>query len=313
LTEETIGLKYDSLQNLRNALSVSNLNEEIFRLKNLSDSVSVESPKILNYQINDKIRKINNNLKNIDKSGILNLLTQKELMLDSNGRSAFDFSEKISEIEKFKPQNDIKEPQKVISNDSGYFLSYLNGFENFVNFHEISENPSSFDFENLKKYETSNVFGKIIKPPIVIIFFKISNENSKKLISKDYINFKPELNKTKNFTGKVLGIFPKKNYFLLCVRAELEDDLLNFKNEKARIKINDYSGLKVNKLAIKQYRGQLGVFVKYHKTLHFKNVSILYEKGNYAVCKKEDLQNSLKVNDMVVTAGNDLYDKKRVV
>ena len=73
----------------------------------------------------------------------------------------------------------------------------------------------------------------------------------------------------------------------------------------------EYSGLKVQRSALRVVDGKRGVYVLSGMQISFVPVEVLYYSDSYIICKKDN-EGGLKLYDRVVVKGKNLYDGKIV-
>ena len=82
-------------------------------------------------------------------------------------------------------------------------------------------------------------------------------------------------------------------------------------NTPIDIIIDSYSGLRIDKNAIRKINGEDGVFIKSNGIVRYRKVDILYFASAFAVVKYDSLDTSgVQVYDEVIVKGSDLYDGK---
>ncbi len=116
----------------------------------------------------------------------------------------------------------------------------------------------------------------------------------------------------------------------MCVFGcdELNSVVARGRTARFKLVINSYGGLRVPRKALRyDENGERGVFVESGQTLVFKKVEVIYWDDDYVICKQnvmkkhdtsdsddiydEEIDNSyLKLYDIIVTEGKELYDGK---
>ena len=96
----------------------------------------------------------------------------------------------------------------------------------------------------------------------------------------------------------------------------------NFKRDQSvKIKMGTVSGYRVSSEALTELNGERGVYILVGNMVSFRRVTVIGEGyGYYVVATYEDAQSEgsvsstpyLKINDLIITSGNDLYDGKLI-
>jgi hypothetical protein len=313
-------------------LTVKTENAELISFDDLieADAFAVRDEKILTYDskfvhvnlhdgskvarnetiavISDKIPELKENsfiFEDIDDAySFKKNITKKIRSLKSN-ENLFEFFNKNS-------KNFYNLSEKISADDPGYFTTFTDGFENF------GYNTKEFNFDlihNTEEHERlKNSLGKIVTSQKCKLACKIKKEDAQKLYGHNSFACKFELNN--NFVNfDVCHFVPiNEEYILIILNAPMTEYLINFRHEKIKIRSRRIEGIKVNKLAIKQNKnGCTGVFIKYHKKLHFKKINILFENSDFIICEKYDNPDAMNFGDQIVIHGNDIFDGKYVL
>ena len=88
-----------------------------------------------------------------------------------------------------------------------------------------------------------------------------------------------------------------------------------------KIKLASCTGYRIPREALVSLDGESGVYILVGSTVEFRRVTVIAEKGMYYIAntRESDADEGsvssipyLKVNDLIITSGNDLYDGKRL-
>ncbi|BED92331.1 MAG: secretion protein HlyD [Candidatus Paraimprobicoccus trichonymphae] len=237
------------------------------------------------------------------KINILNLVMKYNFILKNEN----SFIKRIKEL-----RNKVKDLKinsgfinDIYSEKNGIFMSYVDNYENSIDF----ENIKNIQDLNIKKnLENNNILGKIIISSDLFLICKIDsnkickiNENKNMKIKfsfkNDYVDSKIfYINKDKNF------VFINTNY--------IDKELYNMRFDNGCLKISNYSGLKISKKSIHINEDNIkGVYIKYGNMLIFKKINAIFYGDSFVICE-ENLKNSIKKDDIVLKNGVNLYDKK---
>ena len=91
--------------------------------------------------------------------------------------------------------------------------------------------------------------------------------------------------------------------------------------QDVKIKLDSCMGYRIPREALVTVGGESGVYILVGSTVEFRRVTVIAEKGMYYIAntRESDADEGsisavpyLKVNDLIITSGNDLYDGKRL-
>ncbi len=91
----------------------------------------------------------------------------------------------------------------------------------------------------------------------------------------------------------------------------LTSDVSTLRVANAEIIIRNYNGITVSRDALRIIDGEKGVFVQFGNLIQFKKIAPLFENDEYMILPFEnDEENEVKLYDVVVVEGRNLYDGK---
>ncbi|GMB10825.1 MAG: hypothetical protein NkDv07_0750 [Candidatus Improbicoccus devescovinae] len=224
------------------------------------------------------------------RTGILDLIRQYEQVRNKNYEIYSEVSQKMEDSSLIE----CTENNKIISQNSGYFSSYVDGIENYVDFNYLLSDLENFNFENFKKYEenmsnidkynNNNKFvGKIVKSPNCIIICKLKKNEIEQFKSKKSIDISLDLTKEFNISCEVISVLDSD---LLVLSVNLTEYFVNFRKETIKIQTKKISGFKILKDYIHFLEtNKTGVYVKRKSKYNLIPVNILGEKDNYYICE----------------------------
>lgn len=323
-----IAKKYYKELDIQNLEKIEKIDEKIESLKETQKSIKNSDKNFndLNSQIYKSYFNFFDALKQNDlqscfklKNKIIDCLNKKQILVGKVKN--FDKTiDNLKEEKKSIAKLISSKPQIVKTPISGYICDKIDGFEEQCSL-EAMDNLTVDELERIydncnKNKNNFKLGNKIIYNPRV--FFKA-------FLPSDWIldcdvGSKCVLNM--NQTGEEidaelvklnLGKNNKKGlatFELSC----MTDKLASLRTTDVEIKFKNYSGLKINKLAIrKNEKNQTGVYVKIGSIIKFKLVNILTENDDFVISKIHDDDNSyVRELDEVIVKGKDLYDKKRI-
>lgn len=216
-------------------------------------------------------------------------------------------SKEIEELEKKKSQ-----PIDVITvPDSGYFISYADGYENVLSpdklsgitvdkVKEIIENDG-YDSTKVSK----NAVGKIVNgyewKLIGLInendaFFRTGQDVTVKLSSTpDTVNAVIE---------DIIESEDSKESIIVLSCEKLNYNLVQCRTERVELILNDYSGIKVPREAIRfNKNNEKGVYILQGQKIAFKKLDVIYECDDYLLSKVNSDTGYISVYDDIITSG----------
>lgn len=224
--------------------------------------------------------------------------------------------------------------QEVPAGNAGYFVSNVDGYEGEVGFSDVSkmtEDKINEIVANPKKSVDKNAIGKLISDYHWRVAAVIDEENLEGIsegsevdlrVGSDGRQFKAEVfSKESCGNGKVVCVFE-------CDR--LNSVVTGGRVAHFKLIINSYGGLRVPRKALRYNdKGERGVFIERGNNLIFKKVEVMFWSDDYVICKQnvvkkrddassgddeyEEIDDDyLKLYDIIVTEGKDLYDGKFV-
>ncbi len=230
-----------------------------------------------------------------------------------------DYSDKLKQLESQMENLHAQTSSAVkyiTAPESGYFSYKVDGLEDKLNISMTDEiTPELFDeIVNLSSQMTENVssIGKVVKGSDWRVCFKTDSAKFENITvgSTIYIRL-PSV--TEDKIKCTVVDFEKQDgqVYIVLESNMVTGDLISQRVCDMDIIINSYSGLRIDKNAIRKIDGEDGVFVKSNGILRYRKVNILYFSSTYVVVKYEPLNASgVQVFDEVIVRGSDLYDGK---
>ncbi len=229
-----------------------------------------------------------------------------------------DFSAKLtalkSELDSLKAK--LPSPIGVVKAEkSGYFVSATDGYEQHLS-NCKTEDITPELIEGLKPENTDeNVIGKIVYDYDWYIAASVKLGESLKYKIGDELTIKTTVRNNETLDVTVEAINPSSNsdkavIVLSC--GEMNSDIAMLRSTSITIVSKEYSGLKVDKRAMRVVKGKPGVYVVSGLSIKFVPVNVIYSTDSYILCEQvnENGKNSLKLYDEVVVKGKNLYDGK---
>lgn len=318
---------YSSETDLSIQNQIDDLNNQISVLKDAekligSDNSQLEAFSNLLYEHQSKIiQEINDNdysLVSQMKNEYLNLQSKKQII----SGSVSNYSGKISELENRIAALSAQissSPKDYVIQDTGYFVSSVDGYESTLNYDSIS-GLSKEQIENIIKNPSlvsdKSKMGKVISDYKWKMVCIVPADQSKNIYKDAKLRVRVG-NASYNLEGIVDSIddIDDKNKKLVMSFNVFNQDLVANRTAQIKILFDEYSGIRIPSSAIHfDDKNEKGVFIKVGVNIYFRKIEIIRTEGDYTLLKDTTEKNGyLSLYDQVITEGTDLYDGKIIL
>lgn len=242
-----------------------------------------------------------------------------------------DFTEQIetleAEIAKLSKSSD---GYKAIKADfPGCYISSIDGYESSADYSSVLSMGCA-DVEKLIACEpgkiSSSAIGKLIDEYTWYAVCNVPKNSLEKIKVGKNVLVTFENTNVSLINMEVSAVSPVTDGYAAVVLAsnEMNSDIALLRKEKVKIVIDQFEGLKVPREAIRSADApentdskdiaqskNLGVYIRYGQVIRFRSIDVLYFGSEYAIVRR-DTENSdaLKLYDMIITKGRNLYDGK---
>ncbi|MCI5904268.1 MAG: hypothetical protein MRZ61_03905 [Oscillospiraceae bacterium] len=317
--DSVVAYVYKSAEDIYINQRIEALNQEVELLEKEQNpgTTAVVRPEFISALIEEKYQTITsliarNNLSQLaeERKNFQSLLGIYQIIIgeETDYSDRIDrLSKEIEELEKKKSQ-----PIDVITvPDSGYFISYADGYENVLSpdklsgitvdkVKEIIENDG-YDSTKVSK----NAVGKIVNgyewKLIGLInendaFFRMGQDVTVKLSSTpDTVNAVIE---------DIIESEDSKESIIVLSCEKLNYNLVQCRTERVELILNDYSGIKVPREAIRfNKNNEKGVYILQGQKIAFKKLDVIYECDDYLLSKVNSDTGYISVYDDIITSG----------
>lgn len=220
--------------------------------------------------------------------------------------------EKISSLKKQLKELKSKEVSSngyVNVKESGYFVNSVDGYENAVSFENVEEITVN-DFNKIKpEKNTDNAVGKVVCESSWYLLAKVNSATSHELTEGKKVEVILPLSSTQTLEATVEKINHDSKsgdaiIILNCTNMNAELSAIRIKD--VQIVIDDYTGLRVNKKAIRVKDKKQGVYVVIGSNVKFREINIIYSANDYVIVDSDNSGDQLKVYDDVIIKGKGL-------
>lgn len=202
----------------------------------------------------------------------------------------------------------------IKAEESGYFVSMTDGYEKVLACSDLSKlTPEYLDNASAKEYENS-VVGKIVSDYEWYIAAEMSINESLNYKEGQQLKILTSVKSSPKLSVSVKKINISETSgeaVVLFACNEMNSELAAMRSGPMTVVKAEYTGLKVDRKALRVVDSQKGVYVLSGMQINFVPVDILYSNESYIICdKKNENNNVLKLYDSVVVKGKNLYDGK---
>lgn len=254
-----------------------------------------------------------------DKLSFSEKLSRKQISLGTT----VDCSERIAELQnEISALNESGKPSEIITaEESGYFVSKLDSFENVLTCNDIdnlTEEVLQKAFDAQKSEVSDSAIGKIIDGYNWYIATVIDSAEAGRLSKGDTVRLiLDESGKTpvKTYVHKVNNIDSSKA--LIVFRCNLmNEQLSSLRKVDGKIIMDEFKGLKVSRDAVRlDEDGNSGVYIRRGNMVHFRSLNIIYSEDSFVIASKPSENSGIKLShthlklyDEVVISGKELAD-----
>lgn len=252
------------------------------------------------------------------KNDYLNLQSKRQIV---NGTTS-DYTAKISELENaiaaLSAQISSK-PYDLLLQDTGYFVTYTDGYETVLNYDSISElNENTIEdiIKNPEKQVSSSVIGKIISDYRWKMVCVVPKTDSMSIYKDAQLSVRIG-NDASAVTATVESVtdFKSDNRMLVLDFDVFNDKYINGRIVQIKILFDETEGIRIPSSAIHfDDDGNIGVFVKVGVNISFKKIEVIRTDGTYTLVRDTTEKDEfLSLFDSVIVEGTDLYDGKIIL
>lgn len=203
---------------------------------------------------------------------------------------------------------------KILSPESGYFVSKVDGFEKFFDY----AHPEKITPEILKSAKVADTdqksIGKIVSDYEWYIAAVVSLNDSLKHKEGDAVKLRTNVKSNPVLSARVKHINLSEDSseaVIIFSCNQLDSSLASMRSGPMTVISSSYKGLKVNKNALRVVDSKTGVYVLSGMQIRFVPVNVIYRTDSYIICEQQaSTDRVLRLYDEVVVKGRNLYDGK---
>lgn len=277
---------------------------------------------------------VNNYVSEVRSGWIENISSVKDTMTDSitNRKILTGESVEVQSVldelytQRKSVKNSVSAHTDIFADNSGYFVSYTDGFEDIVETGNVVNLSVSNVQSMLESAETpvSDAVGKIVRDFRWYLACIVESDKIFDLDVGDTVEVHID-SANEDLQMKIEAInesTSSDNETLIVLSSDkIDSDICKLRKVDAEIRFNQYTGIKVPSSAIRSTtqetdgKGKTSV-VKCVYTLSAqkvkeKKLEVLYEGDGYVIASSNTTQDGyIRLYDNIITKGKDLYDGK---
>ncbi|MBO4934655.1 MAG: hypothetical protein J5441_05770 [Clostridia bacterium] len=206
----------------------------------------------------------------------------------------------------------------VTSPDSGYFVSYTDSFENVADYDSITElTPKEIAriCERTPEVSEDSGTGKLIDQYEWFYVAPISEADAARLeVGRTLpVRFSSSLAYDVYFTVEKLEADEEGNRAVIFSCNNVNSELACMRVDRATVKLNSFSGVRVNSDALRVVDGEQGVYIARGQKVAFRKVDLVYTGDGYVISRiRRDDPSMLQLYDDVIIGGRNMYAGKLI-
>jgi hypothetical protein len=244
---------------------------------------------------------------------LIQLLNKKQMVLGNSG----DFTGYLASLkaEKASLESSLSTYTTIMTDTPGYFINPIDGYENILDYHTITE----ISYEKLTealftKPNTTEAVGKMVSSNEWYFAATVDSSAAQYIGPDDMVDITLPLISDETYSCRVAALnidYAEDTTVIVLHCSQMNQQLAQARIENAQLRLRTHRGLRVNQAALRVVDGVTGVYVVSGITAKFRPVDILYSDTDFAICAYDAANtNSLVQYDEVIVRGGDLYDGK---
>ncbi len=334
----TIAEIYASDSEIETRQKIENLNHELSILKKIENpgTSDVEKPASLSNLILEKYKSTVYDLEMNDfnslaknKEELLILMSTMQMITGNSDEYRLNIQQNINEIQ--AEIDSLKASQsapidRIISNESSYFVSYVDGYEDELtkaNIDNLTVDYINSVNDNVSE-NTEGVLGKTIEGYKWYIVGVINNSNNKYSETEAvYLKLESTPQQVRAVIEKIKPTDNAKESIVILSCDKLTYDLVQHRTERVEMIKGVYEGVKVPRVAmrfkdieetvtdgitgekVKKTTNYRGVYVKLGEQVLFKKLDVIFEGDKYVISNINKGSEYVVLYDDIIIEGID--------
>lgn len=317
---------YSSASDITLTAGITNLQKRIDTLTDAQSLAGTDNSQIEAFDklITEKHSKLIQAINNGDYSAVadikyelLNLQSKRDMV---KGKVS-DYSSVISALNaKIKTLESRKsaEPVSVLSEETGYFVSSIDGYESKITYDNIDTITPAEIAEAVKTPKTASASGDIIGKMIEDYKWKLAatftegqaavlteNTNVKIIVGADQSEITAKVENVEKYGDDYVAVFSAD---------DLNSTIASSRVGRFKLLVDSYNGIRIASSAIHFDKdNNIGVYIKSGTQAQFVKIERIYSTEDYVIVRDTtDKSGYLSLYDNVIVEGKDLYDGKNL-
>ncbi len=253
------------------------------------------------------------------KNEYLNLQSKRQIVNGTRTDYTAKISELQSKIDSLSAQI-TSYPQDLTLQDTGYFVSSVDGYESELTYDSISSLTEEKIEQIIKNPDISvndsSVIGKVISDYKWKMVCIIPAESGINLYEDAQLNVLVG-NGTSVSKAIVESVkeLPSGNSMVVLDFDIFNQSLVTSRTAQLKIMFDEYSGIRIASSAVHfDNDGNIGVYIKRGVNIYFRQIDLIRTEGDYTLVRDTTgKQGYLSLYDSVIVEGTDLYDGKIIL
>lgn len=318
---------YSSQNDLSLQLRINELNRQIEVLKDAEKLVGSDSSQLeaFSNQIYENQTEIMQHIIDGDysaaaalKNDYLNLQSKKQIVSGEAENYTAKIAQLQSQITSLSAQISSA-PFDLTLQDTGYFVSTVDGYENTLTYDAIDGLDKNKIDEIIKNPVIStdpSVVGKIVSDYKWKMVCVVPTGRSMNIYDGAELNVRIGGNSsTVGCIVESVRELDSENKLLVLDFDIFNQNVISGRTAQVRILFDEYNGIRIPSSAIHfDDKEQMGVFIKVGVNVYFRQIDVIRTEGDYTLVKDTTEKDGyLSLYDSVITEGTDLYDGKIII
>ncbi len=244
-------------------------------------------------------------------------LTKKQIATGKQPDVSGILTELRSEYDSIKNAFTVK--SSVTAENSGYFVSSADGYENAFDFSQIKKIDCD-GVENLLSAEaqtvSSDTVGKIITDFNWYAVFNIDRREIGSIATGGTVTVTFANSSVGELEMKVAAVNPNEGTDITTIVLSsnlMNEEIARLRNVSLKLRVASYEGLAVDNQALRTVNGEKGVYIRIGNIVRFRKINIIYNDETMILSKApEDGTGYLELYDEIILEGAELYDSKLI-
>lgn len=242
-------------------------------------------------------------------------ITKKQIAMGNEIDVSSILSELMTKYDNLK--SSVIPSSSITADRAGYYVNTSDGYENAVDFKNVTKmteedvnaalnfSPSAVSSDNVGKLITDFNWYLVCNTTVE----KLGDVKAGSSVTVTFANSPVDDLKMKI---KAINQTEQSDTVTLILSSNImNEDIADLRIVSVKIRVDSYTGLAVDRKALRTVDGEKGVYIKVGNIAEFRKVNIIYSDENYILSSApEGGRGYLELYDEIIPEGVDLYDSK---